>query len=72
MDIDDSEVYAAMSVGPNAAPQRRYRLRLRKLDKDERGAAGKLVERMDARLLAEITDVDEWEGFITQILFTIK
>ena len=73
-DIDDGEVYAAMSVGPDAVPQRRSRLRLRKLDEDETEAAGKLVERLAAKLAAKITDASGWEeaeGYITALPYAL-
>uniref|UniRef100_A0AAV1VNY4 RNase H type-1 domain-containing protein n=1 Tax=Peronospora matthiolae TaxID=2874970 RepID=A0AAV1VNY4_9STRA len=73
-DIDDGEVYAAMRVGPDAVPQRRSRLRLRQLDEDEQEAAGKLVERLAARLAAKITDADDWEeaeGYITALPYAL-
>uniref|UniRef100_A0AAV1VBN6 Reverse transcriptase domain-containing protein n=1 Tax=Peronospora matthiolae TaxID=2874970 RepID=A0AAV1VBN6_9STRA len=73
-DIDDGEVYAAMRVGPDAVPQRRSRLRLRQLDEDEEEAAGKLVERLAARLAAKITDADDWEeaeGYITALPYAL-
>uniref|UniRef100_A0AAV1VP88 Reverse transcriptase n=1 Tax=Peronospora matthiolae TaxID=2874970 RepID=A0AAV1VP88_9STRA len=69
-DIDDGEVYAAMSVGPDTVPQRRSRLRLRQLDEDEQEAAGELVERLAARLATKITDAADWEeaeGYITAL-----
>uniref|UniRef100_A0AAV1VNW4 Reverse transcriptase n=1 Tax=Peronospora matthiolae TaxID=2874970 RepID=A0AAV1VNW4_9STRA len=73
-DIDDGEVYAAMSVGPDAVPQRRSRLRLRQLNEDEEEAAGKLVERLAAKLAAKITDGDDWEeaeGYITALPYAL-
>uniref|UniRef100_A0AAV1T4T1 Reverse transcriptase domain-containing protein n=1 Tax=Peronospora matthiolae TaxID=2874970 RepID=A0AAV1T4T1_9STRA len=73
-DIDDGEVYAAMSVGPDAVPHRRSRLRLRQLNEDEEEAAGKLVERLAARLAAKITDADDWEeaeGYITALPYAL-
>uniref|UniRef100_A0AAV1VP33 Reverse transcriptase n=1 Tax=Peronospora matthiolae TaxID=2874970 RepID=A0AAV1VP33_9STRA len=73
-DIDDGEVYAAISVGPDAVPPRRSRLRLRQLNEDEGEAAGKLVERLAARLAAKITDADDWEeaeGYITALPYAL-
>ncbi|RMX62684.1 hypothetical protein DD238_007976 [Peronospora effusa] len=69
-DIDDGEVCAAMSVGPDAVPQRRPRLRLRKLDDAELEAASDMVERLAATLAAKITDAGGWEaaeGYITAL-----
>ena len=73
-DIDDGEVYAAMRVGPEEVPQRRPRLRLRKLDDDEREAVGALVGRLAATLAAKISDADDWEtaeGYITALPHTL-
>lgn len=71
-DIDDGEVYAAMRVGPDAVPQRRPRLRLRKLD--EHDAACTLSERLAATLAAKIDDSSDWkeaEGYITTLPYTL-
>ena len=73
-DIDDGEVYAAMSVGPDAVPQRRSRLRLRKMDDEEQEAAGRVVERLAAKLAAKITDAGDWEeaeGYITALPYAL-
>ncbi|KAH7489197.1 Retrovirus-related Pol polyprotein from type-1 retrotransposable element R2 [Phytophthora ramorum] len=69
-DIDDGEVYAAMRVGPNATPQRRPRLRLRKLSDDDEDTARAMVERLGASLAGKITDASDWEtaeGYITAL-----
>ncbi|KAE8881490.1 hypothetical protein PF003_g34466 [Phytophthora fragariae] len=69
-DTDDGEVYATMRVGPGATPQRRPRLRLRKLSDDEDEAARAMVERLGASLAAKITDAGDWdtaEGYITAL-----
>ena len=69
-DIDDGEVYAAMRVGPAAVPQRRSRLRLRKLDDAGHEAARDVVERLATTLAAKITDACDWdtaEGYITAL-----
>ncbi|CAI5725966.1 unnamed protein product [Peronospora destructor] len=61
-DIDDGEVCAAMCVGPEAVPQRRPHLRLRKLDDAEQEAVGALVERLATTLAAKISDDSDWEA----------
>ncbi|KAG3112649.1 hypothetical protein PI126_g24780, partial [Phytophthora idaei] len=69
-DVDDGEVYAAMRIGPDAAPQRRPRLRLRKLTDEEYEEAGAMVERLAATLAAKIEDATDWEtaeGYITAL-----
>ncbi|ETL79309.1 hypothetical protein L917_20031, partial [Phytophthora nicotianae] len=69
-DIDDGEAYAPMRVGPDAVPQRRPRLRLRKLSEDELDQAAEVVERLGAKLAAKIADASDWEsaeGYITAL-----
>ncbi|KAG3065071.1 hypothetical protein PI125_g24064 [Phytophthora idaei] len=73
-DIDDGEVYAAMCVGPDAVPQRRPRLRLRKLTDEEDEEAGAMVDRLSAKLAAKITDANDWEtaeGYITALPYIL-
>ncbi|KAG2959253.1 hypothetical protein PC118_g23113, partial [Phytophthora cactorum] len=69
-DVDDGEVYAPMTIGPDEVPARRPRLRLRQLSDEELEAAGDVVERLGAALSAKITDAEDWataEGYITAL-----
>ena len=69
-DIDDGEVYAPLTLGPDAVPARRPRLRLRHLDDAAYGEACVVVERLGAALSAKITDAEDWvtaEGYITAL-----
>ncbi|CAI5734333.1 unnamed protein product [Peronospora destructor] len=73
-DIDDGDVYAVMRLGPDAVPQRRPRLRLRKLTDDKDDAARALVERLGMSLAAKISDASDWEtveGYITALPHTL-
>ncbi|KAI9919813.1 hypothetical protein PsorP6_017419 [Peronosclerospora sorghi] len=70
-DIDDGEVYVAMRIGPDAIPQRRFRLLLRKLMDAEDEAARTLVELLGNSIADNIADSEDWEtveGYITALL----
>ncbi|KAE9031879.1 hypothetical protein PR003_g9667 [Phytophthora rubi] len=54
-DIDDVDLYLPMHISPDAAPQRRHRLRLCDLQE-----ADKIMGRLGATLAAKIADVEDW------------
>ncbi|KAE8963462.1 hypothetical protein PR001_g29364, partial [Phytophthora rubi] len=67
---DGGEVFPTLPIGPDSAPARQPRLRLRQLTDDEFDAAAAALETFAADMASKIEDADSWtsgEGYIGAI-----
>jgi ribonuclease HI len=72
---DSGEVFPTLPIGPDSAPARQPRLRLRQLTEEEFDAASASLETFADAMACKLTDADSWatgEGYISSIPNSIR